>query len=124
MNPFQSLRDYEEFIYTLKHVFPVIVRSTLVVIRLGKRSAVLEGELTFTAGYSITVAEQLSTDTGLVQIDFYGYEFWHNADKIAWYDPQPRVPSLGAMTQRSPPPIRIINMCRPTSSTIASPRRE
>ena len=89
MNPFQSLHEYEAFIYTLKQRFPAIVRSTLVVIRLGKRSAVLEGELTLAAGYRISVEEQLSTDAGAVQIDFYGYELWHNADKIAWYDPQP-----------------------------------
>lgn len=89
MNHFQSLRDYEEFIYTLKLQFPTIVHSTLVVIRLGKRSAVVEGELRFAHGYRIAIAEQLSTDTGPVHIDFYGYELWYNADKIAWYDPQP-----------------------------------
>jgi hypothetical protein len=89
VNPFQSLREYEEFVYTLRHQFPSIVRSTLVVIRLGKRSAVLEGILTFAAGYRLSIAEQLSTDIDAVRIDFYGDEFWHHDDKIAWYDPQP-----------------------------------
>lgn len=28
-------------------------------------------------------------DAGPVVIEFYGYEIWHNADKIAWYDAQP-----------------------------------
>jgi hypothetical protein len=89
VNPFQSLREYEEFIYTLKQHYSSIVRSTLVVIRLGKRSAILEDELSFAEGYRIPVAEQLSTDAGFIRIDYYGYELWHHTKKIAWYDPQP-----------------------------------
>ncbi|MEA3309783.1 MAG: hypothetical protein U9Q70_09775 [Chloroflexota bacterium] len=46
MNPFQSLRDYEEYVYTLQQHFPAIQRSTLVVVQRGKRVAVLQGELT------------------------------------------------------------------------------
>ena len=89
MNPFQSLHEYEEFVYTLKQHHPSIVRSTLVVIRLGKRAAVLEGEILFAEGFRVTVEEQLSADSGVVQIDFYGYELWHHTNKLAWYDPQP-----------------------------------
>lgn len=50
MNPFQSLRDYEEYVYTLKQNFPSIERSTLVIIKRGKRTAVLQGEIAFTGG--------------------------------------------------------------------------
>lgn len=89
MNSFLSLRNYEEFIYTLRDSFPSIQRSTLAVIRIGKRSAVVEGQLVFALGYQITVQEQLSIDTNSVVIDFYGYELWHGPDKLAWYDPQP-----------------------------------
>ena len=89
MNPFQSFRDYEEYVYTLKQRFPSIQRSTLVVVRRGRLVAVLRGELTFGRGYRITVEERLSFDTGPVEIEFYGYELWHKADKIAWYDAQP-----------------------------------
>ena len=89
MNPFQSLRDYEEYVYTLNQHFSSIQRSTLVVVRRGKRVAVLKGEMSFTQGYRITVQERLSFDTGTVEIEFYGYELWHNAEKIAWYDAQP-----------------------------------
>ncbi len=89
VNLFQSLRDYEEFIYTLKQNYPVIQRSTLVVIRLGQRSAFLEGELAFAQGYRLTMQEQLSFDADSIVIDYYGYELWHNIDKFAWYDPQP-----------------------------------
>jgi hypothetical protein len=89
VNPFQSIHEYEEYIYTLKQRFSSIQRSTLVVIRRGKRVAVLKGELSFADGYRITVQERLSFDTGTVEIEFYGYELWHNVEKIAWYDAQP-----------------------------------
>jgi hypothetical protein len=89
VNPFRSIRDYEEFVYTLKQRFVSIKRSTLVVIRRGKRVAVLKGELSFAQGFRITVQERLSFDMGTIEIEFYGYELWHNAEKIAWYDAQP-----------------------------------
>lgn len=89
MNPFQSLRDYEEYVYTLRQHFSSIQRSTLVIVQRGRRVAVLQGELTFAQGYRITVRERLSFDTGSVQIEFYGYELWRGADKLAWYDAQP-----------------------------------
>ena len=98
MNPFQSLRDYEEYVYTLKQQFPIIQRSTLVVVRRGKRVAALKGELILAQGYRITVQERLSFDTGTVEIEFYGYEIWHNVEKIAWYDaqPHPNAPELAS----------------------------
>jgi hypothetical protein len=89
VNPFQSLHEYEEYIYTLKRRFSSIQRSTLVVIRRGKRVAVLKGEVSFAHGYRVTVQERLSYDTGPVEIEFYGYELWHNTEKIGWYDAQP-----------------------------------
>jgi len=89
VNPFQSLRDYEEFIYTLKQAFASIERSTLVVVPRGKTIAVLLGEITFAYGYRLTIKERLTNETGQLAIEFYGYEVWHNTDKIAWYDSQP-----------------------------------
>ena len=89
MNPFRSLRDYEEFVYTLTGQFPSIQRSTLVIVQRGKRTATLQGEIAFAQGYRIAVKERLSFDTGPVIIEDYGYEIWHNADKMAWYDAQP-----------------------------------
>lgn len=89
MNPFQSLRDYEEYVYTLKQRFPSIQRSTLVVVQRGRRVAVLQGELNFAQGYRVTIKERLSFDTGSVEIEFYAYELWHGADRFAWYDAQP-----------------------------------
>ena len=94
MNPFQSLRDYENLVYTLKQRFPSVQRSTLVVVQRGKRMATLQGEITFAQGYRITLKERLSFDEGPVVIEGYGYELWHKGDKIAWYDAQPHPDDL------------------------------
>lgn len=88
VNPFQSLHDYEEFVYTLQRSFPTIKSSSLVVIRRGKRVAILQGELAFSYGYRIVIRERLSYNY-VVEIEDYGYELWHDAEKIAWYDSQP-----------------------------------
>jgi len=89
MNPFQSLRDYEEFVYTLRQRFPSIQGTTLVVVQRGKRIATLQGEISFPQGVRITLKERLSFDEGPVVIEDYGYELWHRGDKIGWYDAQP-----------------------------------
>lgn len=89
MNPFRSLREYELYIYTLTRQFPTIQRSTLVLVRRGRRLAVLRGELIFADGYRLTVSERLAMDSDEVGIEFYGYEIWYSTEKIAWYDPQP-----------------------------------
>ena len=89
MNPFQSLRDYEEYVYTLQQQYPSIKASSLVVIRRGKLVARLQGELTFAEGYRVTISERLSQEIDGVVIEAYGYEIWHNAEKISWYDSQP-----------------------------------
>lgn len=51
--------------------------------------AILQGEIAFAHGYRITLKERLSFDAGPVVIEDYGYELWHNAEKLAWYDSQP-----------------------------------
>ena len=91
MNPFQSLRDYEEFVYTLQQSFPAIKSSSLVVIRRGRLIAVLQGELIFSGGYRLVTKERLSCDAGAVVVESYGYELWRNAEKLAWYDSQPHL---------------------------------
>ncbi|MCI0690499.1 DUF6516 family protein [candidate division KSB1 bacterium] len=89
MNPFQSLRDYEAYVYTLQQQFSAVQRSTLVLIRRGKRTAILHGEIAFAKGYRISLKERLSFDDGPVVIEDYGYELWRNHEKLAWYDAQP-----------------------------------
>jgi hypothetical protein len=96
MNPFRSFRDYEEFVYTLQQQFPSIKSSSLVVIRRGKRVALLQGELLFNDGYRIVIRERLAYDDDAVVIESYGYEIWHHSVKESWYDsqPHPDIPSL------------------------------
>jgi hypothetical protein len=89
MTPFQSLREYERFIYTLQQRFPSILRSTLVVAQHGRLFAELTGEITFAGGYRLVVYERLSWDDGPLALEGYSYEVWHGADKLYWYDSQP-----------------------------------
>lgn len=89
MNPFQSLRDYETFVYTLPQSFPQIVHSTLVVARRGRLFAELSGELILASGHRLVVYERLTWDTGSLRIEGYSYEVWHGSEKLYWYDSQP-----------------------------------
>jgi len=56
MSPFRSLRDYEIFIYTLSQRFPLIIHSTLIVARRGRRFAELAGDLAFPGGHRLVVS--------------------------------------------------------------------
>jgi hypothetical protein len=98
VNPFQSLRDYEEFVYTLPQRFSSIVSSTLVVVRRGGRMVTVSGEIVFRGGYRLVVKERLTFDAGPLVLTRYGYEFWHEGDKFCWYDSQPHPidPALAA----------------------------
>jgi len=89
MNPFQSLREYERFVYTLQQRFPSIARSTLVVARRGRLFAELTGEITFADGHRLATYERLSWETGPLVIEGYSYEVWHGNKKLYWYDSQP-----------------------------------
>lgn len=60
MSPFQSLREYERFVYTLQESFPAIQRTTLVIAPRGRSVAVLTGDLDFTGAYRLSVLERLS----------------------------------------------------------------
>ena len=88
MNPFQSLAEYERFVYTLQQYYPAIRRSILTVIRRGAAVARLTGELEI-GDYRIVVREKLSfvDEPGL--ITSYGYEVWRGDEKLYWYDSQP-----------------------------------
>lgn len=89
MNPFQSLREYERFVYTLQQQYPSIARSTLVVVRRGRLFAELTGELAFPGGYRLVVYERLSWSVGPLSIEGYSYEAWRGSDRLYWYDSQP-----------------------------------
>jgi hypothetical protein len=111
VNPFQSLRDYEEFIYTLLQHFPVVVSSTLVVAHRGARMAVVTGEINFPNDYRLVVKERLTFDAGSLVLTRYGYEVWCSSEKLYWYDSQPHPNDLAlAATEphhkHIPPDIR------------------
>lgn len=89
MNPFQSLRNYEEFIYTLTHHYPTILSSTLVVFQRGASLVMVVGELHFRAGYRLVIRERLTMDRDGLTIMRYGYEAWRGKEKLYWYDSQP-----------------------------------
>ena len=89
MNPFRSLRDYEEFIYTLSIQFPIVSSSTLVIYRRGASLGLVSGELFFDKGYRIVVRERFQLRNAAVVIRRYGYEIWCGEEKLYWYDSQP-----------------------------------
>ena len=89
MNPFQSLRDYDEFVYTLPQRYPAIMLSTLVVVRRGARMVTVSGEVSFRADYRLAVKERLTFDAGPLVLTQYGYELWRGGEKLYWYDSQP-----------------------------------
>lgn len=111
MSPFSSLREYEQFVYTLPQQFPSITRSTLVVIQRGRLFAELNGELTFAGGRRLTIYERLVWDTGPLAIEGYSYEAWRGGKKLYWYDsqPHPHDPTLASSHphhQHIPPNIK------------------
>jgi len=101
MTPFQSLREYERFIYRLQQQFRRIIRSTLVVARRGRLFAELMGEITFPDGYRLSVYERLSWDNGPLIIEGYSYEAWRGSEKLYWYDSQPH-PSDATLASTHP----------------------
>jgi len=89
MSLFQSLREYELFVYSLADRFPRILRSTLVVVQRGHYFAELTGEVLFPDGYRLNVYERLSWDVGPLTIEGYSYEVWRGSEELYWYDSQP-----------------------------------
>lgn len=98
MNPFQSLREYETFIYTLQPQFPSVESTTLVVAQRGRYFAELTGDVLITGGYRLSVYERLTWDEAEIQIEDYGYEVWRGSEKLYWYDsqPHPNTPALAS----------------------------
>ena len=88
MNQLTSLAEYEEFIYGLHQQFPAIVYSTLLVVRRGVGTLQVRGEIIFSGGVRLIVAERLMLDAGILRIVTYGYEVWRAAEKLYWYDSQ------------------------------------
>ena len=87
MNPLQSLRDYEQFIYTLQQRYPSIRRTTLTVFCRGAGVARLAGEVEI-GNYRLVVREKVSFAGHSGKIIGYGYEVWQGQEKLYWYDSQ------------------------------------
>ena len=85
MSPFQSLRDYEEWIYSLPERFSAVKYATLLLARRGRQLAELTGEITFSGDLRLVVYERLTWDTGQLCLEGYSYEFWRGGDKLYWY---------------------------------------
>jgi hypothetical protein len=94
MNPFQSLREYETFVYTLQQQFRQILHSTLVVARRGRLFAEVTGDIAFPGGYRLVVYERLTWDAGPVVIEGYSCEVWRGSEQLYWYDSQPHPGNL------------------------------
>lgn len=103
MRPFESLREYERFVYSLTNQFPKILRSTLVVVQRGRCFAELIGEIIFPDGYRLNVYERLSWDAGPLTIEGYSYEVWQGSEELYWYDSQPHAedPALASSDPES-----------------------
>jgi len=111
MNPFQSLRAYETFVYTLQKRFPKIQRSNLVVAQRSRRYAELAGEIALPGEHRLAVYERLSWDGDTLKIEGYSYEVWCGSEKLYWYDsqPHPHEPSLASTHphhKHTPPDIK------------------
>lgn len=89
MNPLRSLAEYEAFVYTLAQRYPVMARSTLVVVRRGATIAVVRGEVEFPHGLRLVVNEKLSFAAEAGESKGYGYEVWRGVEQLYWYDSQP-----------------------------------
>ncbi|MGA7877643.1 MAG: DUF6516 family protein [Desulfoferrobacter sp.] len=89
MNPFQSLHEYETFIYTLPQRYPHLVRSTLTVIRRSRLRAEVVGEVHWKNGIRLAIFEYLNCEAGAVEIVVYSYEVLRGTEKLYWYDSQP-----------------------------------
>lgn len=95
-NPLRTDADYELFLYSLVTQFTTIQRSTIVFVRRAGSLGRVSGELFFAYGLRIVVRERILYDRLPAVIDWYGYEVWHDTDKLFWYDsqPHPDEPSL------------------------------
>ncbi len=101
MSLFQSLDNYEKYIYTLTQSIDSVKQSTLVVVRRGKRTAIVRGNISFDKGFSIAVRERLSFDNDEIVIESYGYELWSHGKLYVWYDSQPH-PNVKELASTSP----------------------
>ena len=73
---------------------PSIDRSTIRVWSDSSHTGIAEGEILFANGLRLRLREELDFAAGL--ITSYGYEVYHNENRLYWYDdfPHPEIPEL------------------------------
>lgn len=89
MPPFQSLPEYETFLYSLPARIAAIHSSTLTLVRRGAQRAIVAGEVTFADSYRLVVYEIVNARYGSLRLTDYGYEVWYGDQQLYWYDSQP-----------------------------------
>lgn len=82
-----SLEEYELFLYSLTERFPLVESSTLVLVRVGRVTAYVKGEVRFPGNICLKVVEALDFQDGLIRD--YSYEVRRGEERLWWYDPQP-----------------------------------
>jgi hypothetical protein len=85
--PFPTLAEYTALVYALPDQHPEIVASTLRIYSTSALTAAVEGEIEFSSGLRLRVAEAIDFSSGLIRK--YGYTVYRGEEKIRWYDPQP-----------------------------------
>ena len=98
MNHFLSLRNYEQFIYTLQLIYPSIKTSTLAATPRGADVVIVRGELIFHSDVRLLIWERITLEHKSLQIETYGYEVWYDKNQLYWYDSQehPNDPTLAS----------------------------
>ena len=79
---FDTIADYERFVYSLADTFPSILLSTLRIVRSGPAGGQVVGALTFPNDVRLDVAEQIDLDAGYLEILQYGYVVWQGSTRL------------------------------------------
>ncbi len=64
-------------------------QSTVALVRRGTTLARVAGEVHFGRGFRLVLRERLLFRRLAIEIDGYGYEIWHEDERLCWYDSQP-----------------------------------
>ena len=126
--PFQSLPEYETFLYSLPEQIAAILTSSLVLIRRGTHRAIVSGEVTFADSYRLVVYEIVNARHDLLCLTDYGYAVWRREEQLYWYDsqPHPNNPTLASTHphhKHVPPDIKHNHIVAPGLSVRLSSRR-
>jgi hypothetical protein len=87
MSSFESIAEYESFIYGLPNQYPQILYSTLILKRFSPHIGEVSGSIFFAKDVRLNVKELL--DFQRKHIKTYSYEVYLGRNKQYWYDDQP-----------------------------------